>query len=131
VKKLILALACMFLVAPCPARIITVDDDGPADFNNIQAAIDDANNGDTIIVCPGSYIENINFLGKDITMRSTDPNDLDVIVDTIIDGNYQTSVVSFAGTESNSCHIIGFSITHGRKGVPVQVDLQKEFGDVE
>lgn len=36
-------------------RTITVDDDGPADFNNIQAAINDANNGDTVIVADGIY----------------------------------------------------------------------------
>jgi hypothetical protein len=39
----------------CDARTITVDDDGPADFNNIQAAINDANHGDTIIVADGTY----------------------------------------------------------------------------
>ena len=33
-KKLILAFICLFLVVPSQARIITVDDDGPADFNN-------------------------------------------------------------------------------------------------
>jgi internalin A len=37
-------------------RIITVDNDGPADFNNIQAAIDDANDGDTILIADGVYI---------------------------------------------------------------------------
>jgi hypothetical protein len=36
----------MFLVVSCQGRIITVDDDGPVDFNNIQAAIEDSNNGD-------------------------------------------------------------------------------------
>ena len=29
-------------------QIITVDDNGPADFNNIQAAIDDSNDNDII-----------------------------------------------------------------------------------
>jgi len=32
------------------ARTIYVDDDNPADFNNIQAAINNTNDGDTIIV---------------------------------------------------------------------------------
>ncbi len=36
-------------------RTIYVDDDGPADFNTIQAAIDDSNDGDTIIVADGVY----------------------------------------------------------------------------
>jgi hypothetical protein len=32
------------------ARVIQVDDDAPADFATIQAAIDDANDGDTVII---------------------------------------------------------------------------------
>jgi len=58
----------------CYGRIITVDDDGPADFNNIQAAIDDANDGDTVLVADGTYTgdgnRDIDFHGKAITVRS-------------------------------------------------------------
>jgi len=38
-KNLSIFFICLLLVAPCFARTITVDDDGFADFNNIQAAI--------------------------------------------------------------------------------------------
>ena len=73
-KKLIFALACMFLAIPCQARIITVDDDGPADFNNIQAAINDANDGDIIEVQIGTYTgpgnRDIDFGGRAIILRS-------------------------------------------------------------
>jgi len=54
-KKLIFVFVSLLPVFACQARTITVDDDGPADFNNIQAAIDDANNGDTVIVADGTY----------------------------------------------------------------------------
>ena len=55
--------ACLFisiflLVIACTTaagRTIYVDNDGPADFNTIQAAIDDSNDGDTIIVADGIY----------------------------------------------------------------------------
>jgi predicted outer membrane repeat protein len=74
VKKLILGFALLFVAIPCEARIITVDDHGPASFNNIQAAIDDSNDGDVIIVKPGTYTgdgnRDINFWGKAITLRS-------------------------------------------------------------
>jgi hypothetical protein len=70
-------------------RVIYVDDDGPADFNNIQAAIDDSNDGDTIIVADGIYTgdgnRDMDFGGKAITVRSTDPNDREVVVGTVID----------------------------------------------
>jgi len=49
-KKWIFAFALLFLAIPCQARIISVDDDGTADFNNIQAAINDSNDGDIIEV---------------------------------------------------------------------------------
>ena len=36
----------------------------PADQVTIQAAINAASNGDTVVVEPGTYVEKINFLGK-------------------------------------------------------------------
>jgi hypothetical protein len=54
-KKRTFALICLLFTIPCQGRTITVDNDGPADFNNIQAAVDDANGGDTIIVADGIY----------------------------------------------------------------------------
>jgi predicted outer membrane repeat protein len=59
---------------PCYSAVITVDDDGPADFDNIQAAINIASPGDVIIVEDGTYTGggniNIRFLGKAITLQS-------------------------------------------------------------
>jgi len=73
-KKLIFGLALVFSVIPCQARIITVDDHGPASFNNIQAAIDDSNDSDTVLVADGTYTgdgnRDINFWGKAVTLRS-------------------------------------------------------------
>lgn len=98
---------------PCPKRIIYVDDNNPADFNNIQAAINDASDGDTIIVEKGIYFENINFRGKNIILTSTDPNDPCVVAATIIDGNNLDSVVTFAGTENQTAVLSGFTIQNG------------------
>jgi len=79
------------MVSTATGRIIYVDDDGPADFNNIQAAINDANNGDTTIVADGVYTgpgnRDIDFLGKAITVRSIDPNDPNIVAATVIDCN--------------------------------------------
>jgi hypothetical protein len=67
----------ILLIVPAASfagKIIYVDNDGPADFNSIQPAINDANDGDTILVADGTYRGNgnrdIDFKGKAIALRS-------------------------------------------------------------
>ncbi len=81
---------------------------------SIQGAIDAARNGDTIIVAPGKYVENINFKGKAITVRSQNPEDTKVVASTIIDGGGVASVVTFNSNEGESSVLSGFTITNGR-----------------
>ena len=59
----------------------------PGQFATIQAAINAAVNGDSVIVSPGTYYERIAFNGKAITVRSTAPDNWSVIDTTIIDGS--------------------------------------------
>lgn len=117
----IIVLICLLATIPCSARIITVDNDGAADFNNIQAAINDSNDGDIIEVQPGTYTGNgnrdIDFLGKEILVRSTDPNDPHIVLATIIDCNGTESEPHrgfkfYSGEDSNSM-ISGLTITNG------------------
>jgi len=42
----------------------------PDDYTTIQSAIDAAGGGTTILVRPGTYLENLDFKGKAITVRS-------------------------------------------------------------
>jgi len=90
-----------------------VKQDGTGDFTTIQAAIDAAVNGDTVVVHPGTYYENIQFKGKNIVLRSVGPEDQQIGASTIIDGGHYGSVVTFAGTEDRTCSISGFTITNG------------------
>ncbi|HPF12281.1 MAG TPA: hypothetical protein PKW08_06760 [Flavobacteriaceae bacterium] len=92
----------------------------PADYPTIQEAIDAASTGDVIIVANGTYYENIDFMGKDITVTSNYAfsGDLNDILTTIIDGSQPTdpdigSCVSFKNGETNDAIIQGFTITGG------------------
>ena len=55
-------------------KIITVDDDGPADFATIQKAIDHANDNDTISVSPGTYNECLDLSTKSISLIGASSN---------------------------------------------------------
>ena len=85
----------------------------PVPYATIQSAIDAAENGDTVIVLPGKYVENINLSGKAITLRSTDPTDEDVVLSTIIDGARRASVITCNTGEGADTVISGFVITNG------------------
>jgi rhodanese-related sulfurtransferase len=95
---------------PSPGPIIHV----PEDYKTIQEAIDASTNGTTIIVSPKRYPENISFNGKNIHLRSTEPDNLTVRTLTIIDGQSLGPVVTFTGNENTSCILSGFTITGGR-----------------
>lgn len=120
-KYAILPLIWLFLVVPCAGEIIIVDDDWPADFNNIQAAIDYSANGDIIYVLPGTYTGpgnyEIHFSGKGVTVQSVDPYDPYIVSATVIDHNEQFGPYGAFdlrdGEDANSV-ISGFTITNGR-----------------
>ena len=80
----------------------------PSVFSTIQSAIDVAWEGDTILVQTGTYIENVNYNGKNIVVGSLylTTQDTSYISTTIIDGNQNGSVVTFeSGNEITSFSI--------------------------
>jgi len=87
----------------------------PTDQPTIQAGIDVAADGDTVLVQPGTYFENINYNGKHITVASLflTTQDTTYISQTVIDGNENGSVVTFDSGEDSTAVMTGFTISDG------------------
>ena len=109
----LLVLAVVIIAVTGHAAEYDVKQDGTGNFKAIQAAINASADGDVIVVHPGTYYENIEFKGKNIVLRSVAPEDEQIVASTIIDGARQGSVVTFEGTESETCLLSGFTITNG------------------
>ena len=80
----------------------------PGDYPTIQVGINAASDGDTVLVQPGTYIENINFNGKNIVVKSAQGAE-----ETVIDGDHNGSVVLFDSGEDNTAMLRGFSLRNG------------------
>jgi Right handed beta helix region/Beta-propeller repeat len=80
----------------------------PSEVATIQAAIDWAVDGGTVLVAPGTYTERINFRGKAVTVISAGGPE-----QTIIDAGGAGSAVSFTSGESRAAVLSGFTIRGG------------------
>lgn len=89
-------------VGPLPApRTLHV----PGDAATISAAVADASPGDTILVGPGTYHENLDFAGKAVTVRSTaGPSH------TVIEGATSAPTASFTHQEPPQAVLDGFTL---------------------
>jgi hypothetical protein len=80
----------------------------PGDYPTIQSGIAAASDHDTVLVGPGTYFEQIDFLGKAITVISAQGAET-----TVIDGSQSGSVVSFINGEEETSVLDGFTIRNG------------------
>ncbi len=87
----------------------------PTDCTTIQAAINAANDADTVLVSPGTYMENLYFKGKNITVKSVAG-----AATTVINGNrpingdqLEKPVVSFTQGETRAAVLDGFTLLNG------------------
>lgn len=94
-KNLKAFFVCLLLTMPCTAATIIVNYDGTGDYLTIQEAIVAADNGDTVLVRPGVYEEEVNFLGKAITVQGMDGA-------AVIDGGGDFAVSFYVGEGRDS-----------------------------
>ena len=87
----------------------------PADYPTIQQGIDASSDGDTVLVQPGTYVENLEILGKDIVLGSMFlmTGDTLYISSTIIDGDSAGFVIDIDYVNPPAS-IIGFTIQNGQ-----------------
>ena len=87
----------------------------PADQPTIQDAINVSKNGDTVLVAPGTYYENIDFSGKNITVTSSGGPEV-----TVIDGSHFNGgnyAVTFQKGEKRTAVLSGFTVQGGYTSV--------------
>jgi len=80
----------------------------PVDQPTIQAGIDAAATGDTVLVTAGTYFEHIDFMGKAIVLKGEEGAEK-----TVIDGFQTGRGVTFQSGETLDSVIDGFTITNG------------------
>lgn len=100
----------MFLFSSSVAAQYVVQQTGGGTHTTIQSAINTATDGDEIVVMPGVYTERINFLGKAVRIRGSDPFDANIVAATIIDPDTPGTAVTFASGEGPDSVLNGLTI---------------------
>lgn len=116
-KSSILTIVIVFIVLGINAQIINI----PADYPTIQDGIDASSDGDTVLVQPGTYFENLlidtasnNIVLGSLYLTTNNPTYIDA---TIIDGNqYGLPCIRVKSTGTLPSEIVGFTLQNAYTG---------------
>jgi parallel beta-helix repeat protein len=103
------------------AAVLTVGSNGEGNYTSIQEAVNNAQNGDTILVSPGVFRENVN-VNKELAIISSPDRLSDPINRTYVIGAVPTNDVF--SIRSNNVTISGFHIIGG----PSRTNTDQEVG---
>ncbi|MBS4056413.1 MAG: T9SS type A sorting domain-containing protein, partial [Bacteroidales bacterium] len=129
------AMLLALLWLPSGAQTITVKQDGTGMFTAIQDAIDAAASGDTILVWPGTYYENLDFNEKSLTLGSLilTTGDISYREQTIIDGNNNGSCIRIIGRIGllyPEFVLNGFTLQHGNGFTGGCIRIKSSHGSI-
>lgn len=116
--RLIIAGLLSMMIIGLHAVTRIVDITGAGQYTSIQTAVTASSAGDTVLVYPGRYMENVNISISNLTVVSLEytSNDPSFIESTIIDGNLNASGIRINQNVQN-INIRGFSITNSKSGI--------------
>lgn len=114
-KQLFLLLFIVSFNSLLVSTIWEIKQNGTGNFTTIQEGIDASANADTVLVYPETYLENINYNGKSITVGSLylTTGDEQYIHQTVINGDQSGSCVRIKSGEDNTTLLCGFTLTNG------------------
>lgn len=108
--------------------VYTVAQDGSGDFQTIQEGVNAADSGDTLVICPGNYVEAVQIEEKQVNLIGIDRDYCIIEYDTVSYGNVPLTLAA-----GNVCNLtirgIGDSSDRPvRQVIPEQDKLAAELG---